>query len=262
MREGPRVALAVLAISALGVSVSRAETVTVPPCGSTPGTTTSAYSGLVSVTVSGSLVITPGNPDQDAFFNFNQSNPSTPVSENRDTFRYNRVGEGTCLCGFECPSTNHRVSDILVGPYPTYSPSHTYTVQLDLGASAAQPLHFGIYDCGCGDNSGQLTVNVAPTTCTATTLPGGDADADGLPDAQEACGCLGTASGVPVTALGCSIDQVCPCAAPIGRSHWANHGDYVRCVKGAARESEGRGVLPVGNGKQIVRAAGRSACGR
>ena len=96
-----KVALALLAICALGASVSRGETVTVPPCGSTPGTTAGAYSGLVTVMVSGSLVITPGNPDQDAFYNFNESAPATPVSENRDTFRYNRVSEGSCLCGFE-----------------------------------------------------------------------------------------------------------------------------------------------------------------
>src|SRR2546426_5295066 len=150
MRKGSKVALALLAIFAR-VSVSQAETVTVPPCGSTPGTTAGAYSGLVNVTVSGSLVITPGNPDQDAFHNFNESNPSTAVSPNPDTFRYNRVSEGTCLCGFQCPSTSHRVSDILVGPYPAYDPSHTYTVELDLGTAIAVPLHFGIYDCGCGD---------------------------------------------------------------------------------------------------------------
>ena len=252
----------VATVATLMATAALGETVTVPPCGSTPGTTAGAYSGLVNVTVSGSLVITPGNPEQDAFFNFNESAPATPVSENRDTFRYNRVGEGTCLCGFECPSTSHRVSDILVGPYPAYSPTHTYTVQLDLGSTAAAPLHFGIYDCGCGDNSGQLTVAITSGCMapTSTTLAG-DADGDGVSDAQEACDCLGTAAGVPVTALGCSVDQACPCAAPIGRSHWMNHGEYVRCVKGAAREVEGRGVLPVKQGRQIVRTAARSACG-
>src|SRR5437016_10879057 len=63
----------VIAIAtALAASMARAETISVPPCGSTPGTTTGSYSGLAIVTVSGSLVITPDNPDQDAFFNFNR----------------------------------------------------------------------------------------------------------------------------------------------------------------------------------------------
>ena len=163
----------VIAIAtALAASMARAETISVPPCGSTPGTTTGSYSGLAIVTVSGSLVITPDNPDQDAFFNFNESSSFTPVSPNPDTFRFNRVSEGTCLCGFECPSTSHRVSDILVGPYPAYDPSHTYTVELDLGTAIAVPLHFGIYDCGCGDNSGELTVTIdSGSTVTTTTVP-------------------------------------------------------------------------------------------
>jgi len=163
----------VIAIAtALAASMARAETISVPPCGSTPGTTTGSYSGLAIVTVSGSLVITPDNPDQDAFFNFNESSSFTPVSPNPDTFRFNRVSEGTCLCGFECPSTSHRVSDILVGPYPAYDPSPTYTVQLDLVTAIAAPLHFGISDCGCGDNSGELTVTIdSGSTVTTTTVP-------------------------------------------------------------------------------------------
>ena len=123
-----------------------------------------------------------------------------------------------------------------------------------------------VYVVGPGsDTSTERSMEFAslPGGCTAptSTTLAGDADGDGVPDAQEACACLGTASGVPVTALGCSLDQACPCAAPIGRSHWMNHGEYVRCVKGAAREVEGRGVLPVKQGRRIVRTAARSACG-
>jgi len=69
--------MAIAIATALAASMARAETISVPPCGSTPGTTTGSYSGLAIVTVSGSLVITPDNPDQDAFFNFNESSSFT-----------------------------------------------------------------------------------------------------------------------------------------------------------------------------------------
>src|SRR5947207_1746339 len=74
------VAVAALAVALLAGPdyTAGAETVTVPPCGSTPGTTAGAYGGLVTVTVSGSLVITPGNPDQDAFYNAMRAVPLPP----------------------------------------------------------------------------------------------------------------------------------------------------------------------------------------
>src|SRR6266404_2633460 len=50
------------------------EEITVPACGNTPGTTSSAYSGLVTMTVSGLIVNTPGNPLEDAFYGVDANN--------------------------------------------------------------------------------------------------------------------------------------------------------------------------------------------
>src|SRR5438093_1105429 len=63
-----------------------------------------------------------------------------------------------------------------------------------------------------------------------------DADGDGVQDSTEACFCVGTAPGVPVTSKGCSVDQLCPCAAPLGRSAWNGHSEYTACVQGAVHE--------------------------
>src|SRR5262249_4752620 len=71
---------------------------------------------------------------------------------------------------------------------------------------------------------------------TNTTAPASDADGDGVDDGVEPCFCLGTPSGSRVTHLGCSADQLCPCAAPLGRTGWLNHGEYVRCVKNTAKD--------------------------
>jgi hypothetical protein len=153
---------------ALAAATGRAETITVPPCGYTPGTTSGTYSGLVTLTVSGLMVNTPPNGLQDGFYGVYGNN--LPAGACPPCFRYNRVSEGTCLCGFECPATSHAVSDVLVGPYPAFDPSHVYTVTLDLGAAPAEQLNFAPFDCGCFDNSGQFTVTIeAATTTTSTT---------------------------------------------------------------------------------------------
>src|SRR5262249_48460416 len=101
------------------------------------------------------------------------TDPSVSLGPDRTFFRYNRASEGTCLCSYECPSTSHVVSDLLVGSYPAFSPSHTYTVTLDLGAAAAQRLNFAPFDCGRFDNSGSYTVtSEAGAASTPTTMPG------------------------------------------------------------------------------------------
>jgi hypothetical protein len=65
------------------------------------------------------------------------------------------------VCPSECSNTSHRVSDLIVGGYPAYNPAHAYTVQLDLGNAAAEPLNFAYGDCGCFDNAGSFSLSVA-----------------------------------------------------------------------------------------------------
>src|SRR5262245_60482272 len=263
-----RLRLIYILIAASGFVWGRAagaETITVPPCGDTPGTTSGAYGGIVNLIVSGVIVNTPGNPSQDPFYDVDPNDSSVEVQPNPGSLRYDRVSEGTNLC--DGSASSHRVSDVIVGAYPAFNSSNTYSVAVDLGSAAAESLSFGFADCGCFDNSGQWTVTIeagattttstTTTTTTTTTLPA-DTDGDGIPDAQEQCECLGTAPGSPVTAVGCSIDQVCPCAAPLGRVAWANHGEYVRCVKFAAKELVRRGVMTTGDTVAAGRAAAQS----
>ena len=105
------------------------------------------------------------------------------------------------------------------------------------------------------------TTTTIPTTTTSTTLPP-DSDGDGVPDSMEQCECEGTAPGMPVSAVGCSVDQACPCNAPLGRASWRNHGEYVRCVKFAAKEFVTRGVMTHDAAVATGRAAAEGTCGR
>src|SRR5262249_23621943 len=87
-----------------------------------------------------------------------------------------------------------------------------------------------------------------------------DADGDGVQDASEPCCCLGTAPGVPTTALGCSIDQICPCAAPLGSTAW-NHGEYLHAVKQVVKELLVQQRITTVDRRTIVSAAKASGCG-
>src|SRR5262249_29405747 len=73
---------------------------------------------------------------------------------------------------------------------------------------------------------------------------------------------LGTAPHAPVTAKGCAIDQLCPCAAPLGRSAWAGHSEYTACVRGAAHEFAQHGAITKTEKRGILKAAAKTACGK
>jgi hypothetical protein len=88
-----------------------------------------------------------------------------------------------------------------------------------------------------------------------------DGDGDGVPDGEDAC--PGTAPDDVVDADGCSIAQLCPCAAPRGSAEaWRNHGAYVSCVAHAAERFLAAGLLTEAEKDAVVSAAGRSDCGR
>jgi len=161
---------ATLFVAAMLCRAAYAETITVPPCGSSPAATTGTYSGVVYVTVGGVIVNTPGNPSTDPFYDVNANDPSMEVQPNPGWLRYDRASEGNDLC--DGSASSHLVSGIIVGTYPTFTGSNSYSVTLDLGGAPAEALHFGIADCGCGDNSGQYTLAISdtpPTTSTSTT---------------------------------------------------------------------------------------------
>jgi hypothetical protein len=135
----------------------------VPACGQTPATTAHAYAGLVTMKVSGVFANTPGQPLEDAFYHVDLAdNSKSTMGPCPECFRYNRLSEGACVCYLQCPS--YRVSDLVVGGYPAFSPSHVYTVTLDFGSAPAEPIDFGMADCGCSDNSGTHDVTLTPVS--------------------------------------------------------------------------------------------------
>jgi hypothetical protein len=135
------------------------DTFSVPACGNTPGTTAEAYSGIVTLTISDTIMTGEFNAN-DAFYGMHRDTPTVSGGDCPDCLRYNRVSEGGCVCGAECAGTSHRFADLLTGPYPEFDPGHEYTVEIDLGSAPAERLNFGIHDCGCDDNSGAFTFTV------------------------------------------------------------------------------------------------------
>ena len=115
-------------------------------------------------------------------------------------------------------------------------------------------------DCSSTPSTSTSSTSTPTSSSTSTTL-GGDQDGDGVADAGEACICLGTTSGATVTALGCSVDQLCPCSAPVGRAGWLNHADYVHCAKNAAKELLKSGRITLAERSVIGRTAAQSNCG-
>jgi hypothetical protein len=86
-----------------------------------------------------------------------------------------------------------------------------------------------------------------------------DLDGDGVLDAVDAC--LPSPAGQPVDATGCSIDELCPCAHPIGGDRWKNHGAYVSCVAHHSNAFLAAGLITQAQKSAIQSAAGESSCG-
>ena len=123
-----------------------------------------------------------------------------------------------------------------------------------------------------------LVISASPVNDAAP-----DADGDGVPDAQDNCPaaanadqrdgdgdglgdacdqCPGTPAGSLVTRDGCSIDQLCPCDAPLSGGQWEGATQYLRCVAQATRTLRREGQLSRQESLGILRRAARSGCGR
>jgi len=89
--------------------------------------------------------------------------------------------------------------------------------------------------------------------------PAADADGDGIANERDAC--PDTPSGSPISADGCSLEQLCPCSRPAPGAKWTNHGEYVSCVVASIAEIT---HPPLDRWQQMhaIREASRSSCGR
>jgi len=88
----------------------------------------------------------------------------------------------------------------------------------------------------------------------------GDRDGDGLLDAAEPDYCRNSQPGAPVTAIGCTVDQVCPCAAPLGRSAWNRRREYLGCVRQALQELRAQHRISRMTGSALHAAANANSC--
>jgi hypothetical protein len=93
------------------------------------------------------------------------------------------------------------------------------------------------------------TTTATPTTTTSSTTLPGDGDADGVPNAIDAC--PATPSGDLVDPRGCTP---CPCAGPEGAG-W-ERGAYVRCVRQAAA------AYDAATRRVMIQHSRRSSCGK
>jgi hypothetical protein len=126
-----------------------------PPNDRTQIAQTAPVLGTIDLTVSGVLVF-PGYVI-DGFYQVDVNDNSVAVGA-FSSIAYNLDFEG-CLCA-ALGCTVHRLTAALVGPYPAFSATHEYKVQLSLGSGHS--IGFALEDCFCRSQTGSFTLTVAP----------------------------------------------------------------------------------------------------
>jgi hypothetical protein len=144
----------------------------------------------------------------------------------------------------QVPGSNSWLSPDLVGTVG----GHTYRLYLVVIPTLSVSLD--------SDPGPATTTTTTPSGGTTTSTLPDDDDGDGVADHLEASVCLGTAPGATANPVGCSVEQACPCAQPLGRVAWRNAGEYLRCAKSWARE-----FLSRADQQATVRVAHGSGCG-
>jgi hypothetical protein len=88
-----------------------------------------------------------------------------------------------------------------------------------------------------------------------------DDDADGVEDAADVCPAT-VAGDVVHPDQGCSLEQLCPCAGPMGESRpWAGSLQFVRCVYESSTEFYTSGLIGLRDRNRFVLEAVKSGCG-
>ena len=100
----------------------------------------------------------------------------------------------------------------------------------------------------------------AITSSEAMLVVFSDSDGDGVPDDQDLC--PGTGPGAVVDHYGCSIEQFVPCAGPATGGTWRNHGQFLAALTATADAFLEAALITTEERATVVRAAGRSDCGR
>jgi hypothetical protein len=65
-----------------------------------------------------------------------------------------------------------------------------------------------------------------------------------------------------VSATGCSIAQLVPCAGPSRGVAWKNHGEYVSSIAHIAQEFVRNGLMSDSDAAKVISAAAQSKCGQ
>lgn len=99
-----------------------------------------------------------------------------------------------------------------------------------------------------------------PSTTTTSTMPAAaDADHDGVVDLKDKC--PATPAGEKVDKDGCSVGQLCPCAAPRAASAWKSHGEYVSCLRKALNAFVKAKILTKKTASDALVSGPKSQCG-
>jgi len=133
------------------------------------------------------------------------------------------------------------------------------------------PKEFTNLEQGIIDNStlgGYLQVVNAPTIPTNSGIAmfqniqigSPDQDFDGVPDSVDLC--PNTPPCTVVSAEGCSIEQLVPCAGPASGGTWRNHGAYVSAFVHAVNAFRAQGLISADEREMMVSEAAQSDCGR
>ena len=88
-----------------------------------------------------------------------------------------------------------------------------------------------------------------------------DVDDDGVANGADQCEQTNDLVVFDIDS-GCSIGQLCPCEGPKGRDiPWADHDEYVDCVKFVAKAFKQLGIITKEEKKALKKAAKQSSCG-
>ena len=74
-------------------------------------------------------------------------------------------------------------------------------------------------------------------------------------------GGIGEATARRLSADGCSVADLVPCAGPLSGGAWKNHGDYVSAVAAIARQQLQAGIITKEQRDALIGAAAASGCG-